>query len=56
MFAVLFTECTFGVPTKDRGIHPVDLTYVRLLRVSVWLLFSKGSKHDQVNAKGLRSR
>ena len=58
--AVLFVERMSGGPhlyvrTKDRGVHPVDLAYVRLLSVSVWLLFSKGSKYDQVNTKGLRS-
>jgi hypothetical protein len=34
------------VCTTDKGVHPTDLVYVRLLRVSVWLLFSKGSKCD----------
>ena len=41
---VRLAECTFGVPclyvhAKDRGVRPADLMYVRLLRVSVWLLF-----------------
>jgi hypothetical protein len=39
------------VRTKDRGVRPADLAYVRLLRVSVWLIFSKGSKRDQFNAR-----
>jgi hypothetical protein len=46
---VRFTECTSSCPpsyvrTTDRSVRPLDLAYVLLLRISVWLLFSKGSK------------
>jgi hypothetical protein len=34
------------VRTKNSNVRLPDLVYVRLLRVSVWLLFSKGSKCD----------
>jgi hypothetical protein len=44
------------VRTTDRGVRSADLAYVHLLRVSVWLLFSKGSKCDYVNVKDLGSR
>jgi hypothetical protein len=30
----------------DSSVRPSDLVYVHLLRVGVWLLFSKGSKCD----------
>jgi hypothetical protein len=48
---VLFVKRTFGGPltyvcTTDSSIHLPDLVYIRLLRVGVWLLFSKGSKCD----------
>ena len=48
---VLFAKCTYIGPrpyvlTTDRGVRPADLAYVHLLRVSAWLLFSKGSKCD----------
>jgi hypothetical protein len=42
--------------TTDSNVRSPDLVYVRLLRVNVWLLFSKGSKCYQVNAKGFGSR
>jgi hypothetical protein len=50
MSIVLFAKRTFGGPplyvsTTDSSVHPPDLAYVHLLRISVWLLFSKGSKH-----------
>jgi hypothetical protein len=50
-FVVLFVERTSGGPplyvrTTDSRVRPPDLAYVRLLRVSVWILFSKGSNHD----------
>jgi hypothetical protein len=48
---VLFVKCTSDGPpsyvrTIDRSIRPPNLAYVRLLRVSVWLLFSKGLRRD----------
>ena len=49
MSAVLFAEHTSSSPpmyvsTRDRGIHPLDLAYVHLLRVCISLLFSNGSR------------
>jgi hypothetical protein len=32
------------VHTRDRGVRPLDIAYVHLQRVSVWLLFSNGSR------------
>jgi hypothetical protein len=48
---VLFTERTSGSPPPyihaiDSNVHSSDLAYVHLMKVSVWLLFSKGSKRD----------
>ena len=53
---VRFAERTFGGPhlyvyAKDRGICLADLAHVRLLRVNILLLFSKG---DQVISKGFK--
>ena len=58
---VRFTERMFYGPrlyvrAKDMGVSPAELAYVCLLRVSVWLLFSKGSRGDQVDTKGFKSR
>ena len=44
------------VRVKDRGVCLANLAYVHLLRVSVWLLFSKGLKNGQVISKGFKSR
>ena len=44
------------VRAKDKGVCSADLAYVYLLRVSVQLLFSKGSRGGQVNTKGFKSR
>jgi hypothetical protein len=46
---VQFAERTSGGPpsyirTIDNSVYPPDLAYVYLLRISVWLLFPKGSK------------
>jgi hypothetical protein len=58
---VLFVERISGGPpsyvrTTDSNICPTDLAYICLLRVSVWLLFAKGSKCDLVSTKGFGSR
>jgi hypothetical protein len=58
---VQFVERTSGGPplyirTTNSSVRPLDLVYVRSLRISVWpLLFSKGLKHDLVGAKGFGS-
>jgi hypothetical protein len=46
---VWFAEHTSSGPpmyvyTANCSVRPLDLVYVYLLRVNVWLLFSKGSK------------
>jgi hypothetical protein len=55
---VLFAERTFGGPhayvhAKNNGIHPLDLTYIRPQKISVWFLFSKRFRFCWVNTKGL---
>jgi hypothetical protein len=44
-----FAERTSGGPPSyvritDNNVRPLDLVYVCLLRINVWLLFYKGSK------------
>jgi hypothetical protein len=56
---VRFAECMSGGPltyvrTTDSSVRPPDLAYVRLLRIKVCLLFSKGSKCVLANTKDLR--
>jgi hypothetical protein len=55
---VLFIERTSGGPhayvcVKNSGVRSLSLVYVRLQRISVWLLFAKGLRSYWVNTKGL---